>query len=429
VLIIFTLFCIREVKQIYKSLARGSLQERATEMKFKFSRSNPSKVVAFTEPGADLEPADLTTHKDSIDKLDSIREDNEITSGEMQGEQELDMEAGTHILKMDSESMKRFHENRERVSHDHAVHSGPPDSDSAAEEEEAVETAPPAEEEDISTTPMVGKLVEMKKSSLKAMQSIRFVLPDTNQWGFLLDMLSILVVALGIVFKIIYISQCREFHNYITQFQSDFETHFNEIITREVDIANREFSLRIVGLCGVAIGLMQFFRYIGFDKRMGLVAATLYACIGELAPIMLVFCTVFSAFAVLGSQMYGQQMVEFETFTDSLTTLLLLVLGEYGVLDGSKYCNIYFAIKIVKLIVVFVFFNLCLVRKVNPLETKFYFWIFILLVLYLLLNMVLAVVLTLHDKNYILIKEWEESEAKKDANHKRLLNLNKSKDA
>lgn len=51
---------------------------------------------------------------------------------------------------------------------------------------------------------------------------------------------------------------------------------------------------------------------------------------------------------------------------------------------------------------------LSLVKKIHPLETKLFFWTFIVLVLFLLLNMVLAIVLTVHDDHYKSIKKWEE---------------------
>ena len=163
-------------------------------------------------------------------------------------------------------------------------------------------------------------------------------IPDNATWGNLLDYSSIVVLSVAVVYRILYIERCRSFQNYVTQFETDFERHFDKIIEHEIDISNIEYSLRIVALSLLAIALLQFFRYISFDRRLGLVSATLYNSLHDLGPIMLVFITVFSAYAVIGSQMYGQQLVEFETFTDSLTTLLLMVLGEYGVLDGSKFC-------------------------------------------------------------------------------------------
>lgn len=163
-------------------------------------------------------------------------------------------------------------------------------------------------------------------------------IPDNNSWGNLLDYSSLIILSVAVVYRILYIERCRSFQNYVTQFETDFERHFDKIIAHELDISRIEYALRIVALALLAVALLQFFRYISFDRRLGMVSATLYNSLHDLGPVMLVFVTVFSAYAVIGSQMYGQQLVEFETFTDSLTSLLLMVLGEYGVLDGSKLC-------------------------------------------------------------------------------------------
>ena len=45
-------------------------------------------------------------------------------------------------------------------------------------------------------------------------------------------------------------------------------------------------------------------------------------------------------------------------------------------------------------------------------ETLLYFWSFITIVLLILLNMVLAIVLTVHDEHFQAIKKWEEEQSK-----------------
>ena len=262
---------------------------------------NPSSaLVNYTEQDLDLEADDLKTHKEDVEKMPSVREDAELMDNEASNSgkgskiQPLSVDSGSKRLNsLESPNAK------------------------------SVSNAPGN----------VKRSLTFKEKVIAKMETLN--IPDNVGWGHLLDCSSITMLAVAIAYRLVYIERCRYFQTYMTQFPTDFEKHFNKIIQLELDIAGAEYAMRLCALFVLALSLMQFFRYVSFDKRLGLVTATLYNSLHDLAPIMFVFCTVFTAYAVIGCQMYGQQLPEFETFTDSLTTLLLMVLGEYGAFVSS----------------------------------------------------------------------------------------------
>ncbi len=93
----------------------------------------------------------------------------------------------------------------------------------------------------------------------------------------------------------------------------------------------------------------------------------------DLLPVFVIFVIVMVVYGVLGTTLYGHELQAFSTLSESLTTLFLIVLG------NSMYTELF---------------------SISSVQTIFYYWSFVALVGFLLLNMVLAVIFKVYEDTY-----------------------------
>jgi len=131
--------------------------------------------------------------------------------------------------------------------------------------------------------------------------------------------------------------------------------------------------------------MLQFFRYLSFNKRFGIVTTTIAASTGDLLPVLVIFVSIVIAYAILASEIYGIQLSEYSTVQTSLAALFIMLLGNFD----------YYAM-----------------QDVSPVETAIFFWSFVVVILFILLNMVLAVIFTVYEEKNKEIREKEEENQK-----------------
>ena len=82
--------------------------------------------------------------------------------------------------------------------------------------------------------------------------------------------------------------------------------------------------------------LTQFFSYLTFDKRFNLVTATLHKAVRDILPMLVILGSVLFTYSVLGCVIYGRRLDDFSTVGQTMSTLLIIMLGEVGMYEDSK---------------------------------------------------------------------------------------------
>lgn len=83
-----------------------------------------------------------------------------------------------------------------------------------------------------------------------------------------------------------------------------------------------------VAIC-VFLAWIKLFKYLSFNKTMTQLTKTLSRCAKDMAGFGVMFFVVFFAFALFGYVLFGPQVKDFSTFSDSIFTLLRIILGDF----------------------------------------------------------------------------------------------------
>ena len=211
-------------------------------------------------------------------------------------------------------------------------------------------------------------------------------LPDAAGMLDILDWLTIGLVALSIYYRIDYVNKTATLHELFKDLaeEGNYHEEMTDIITRFSEIDDNLTIMNVLVMILVFFGILQFFRYLSFDKRLGIVTATIKESMGSLLPVLLIFLVVMFAYAVLGTVMYGAHLNSWSNIGKSVSQLFLLILGEFG-----SYFDI---------------------MQINPGLSAIFFWSYITMALFLLFNMVLAVIFTVYDEKNSEILEAEAAE-------------------
>lgn len=88
-------------------------------------------------------------------------------------------------------------------------------------------------------------------------------------------------------------------------------------------------------LCYCAV-LVHFFSYLTFDKRFNLVTATLLKAVHDIVPMLIILLAVLFTYSVLGSTIYGHTLLDFAYVGSSMSSLLIIMLGEVTIYNDSE---------------------------------------------------------------------------------------------
>ncbi|NWW85274.1 PK2L2 protein, partial [Rhynochetos jubatus] len=110
---------------------------------------------------------------------------------------------------------------------------------------------------------------------------------------------------------------------------------------------------------------IKIFRYMSFHKTIMQLSSTLSRCAKDIIGFAIMFFIIFFAYAQFGYLVFGSQVEDFSTFQNCLFTQFRIVLGD---------------------------FNFETVEAANRILGPIYFMTFVFFVLFILLNMVLAII-------------------------------------
>ncbi|XP_077980793.1 polycystin-2-like [Glandiceps talaboti] len=97
----------------------------------------------------------------------------------------------------------------------------------------------------------------------------------------------------------------------------------------------------------VFLAIIKFLRLLRFNKRMGMLAATIRYAAKELIPFFVILSLFLVTFTASGYLFFGTKFRSFQSFIDSLETLILTFIGKFyfsglnETVIGSVYCAVF----------------------------------------------------------------------------------------
>jgi hypothetical protein len=140
-------------------------------------------------------------------------------------------------------------------------------------------------------------------------------------------------------------------------------------------------ALIIFGAC------FQVLKNINFHPRLGIVTRTIAKAATDLIFFLVLFCAVCSLYAFLGALIFGQEMDRFSSFALAFEAVLEICVGLYNPMDEPEFLG-----------------------GGKKLIAMLYFWSYIAISFFILLNALLAIVVEAYD----LVKQQADIEAKCD---------------
>lgn len=168
------------------------------------------------------------------------------------------------------------------------------------------------------------------------------LLPDEVASYDILDWATLIVYFIAIIYRIIFIEKAQSLHLYIISINGDYDSNLESLITKFSLMDELSTAHKVATLAGVVLSLFQFFRYMSFDPRFGVVAASIWSSMKDLLPVASIFIAVLVAYGVLGSAIYGQHLGAWSNLGNSIASLFFLILGEFGGYPDSKYYIVYY---------------------------------------------------------------------------------------
>jgi len=157
-----------------------------------------------------------------------------------------------------------------------------------------------------------------------------------------------------------------------------------EQIEADIRTINSLFFYLTISMGTNAISIVaKFFKAFQANPRLRLVTDTMVRASTDIAHFGIVFLAVFLAFAVIGHIYFGSDLVQFSSFTRSINTAFVVLMGDFG-----WYVDVSDAL-------------VGLGSGVPRFTLVLWFWSYMLFVLLILLNMLLAIVL----EHYTVLQE------------------------
>ena len=163
-------------------------------------------------------------------------------------------------------------------------------------------------------------------------------IPDSNTMGSVLDWISIVIIVLLLSLRLRYVETAQELHTLFlgSAENHDYSDNMTDIIMKfdKLDkyTSMQHFLLMIV----MFVAMSQFFRYVSFNSRLGIVANTMVDSAKDLLPVLFIFIIVLTGYSVLGCAVYGHDIESWSTVSGSMLNLMIFIVGEYGSYFDSK---------------------------------------------------------------------------------------------
>ncbi|KAG6618959.1 Polycystin Cation Channel (PCC) Family [Phytophthora cinnamomi] len=163
--------------------------------------------------------------------------------------------------------------------------------------------------------------------------------------------------------------------NYADPFQADnsgSNAAIDSLLTVVNDlkaIAQYTATLRAIGAVVIALLCLQILNRFRFHPQLNILTRTVASALKQFGAFFVVFIVIFTGFTIIGSMIFGDQAEEFSSLTKSMSSCINMLFGQ---------------------------FDFELIKDI-PFSVAFY-WIYMIVVGIVLLNMMLAIVLDAYDK-------------------------------
>jgi hypothetical protein len=233
---------------------------------------------------------------------------------------------------------------------------------------------------------------------------------DGKLYHDFLDWVTVAAILSRFIFRWRYVTEASALHAILTKLEeeNDFSSHTKQIAGFFRSLHSLDASFHLLSIAVVFVVTLQFFRYLSFDPRCRIIVTTLQTSLSGLLPVLTIFLVILIAYAVIASGIYGIVIPEYATYDSSLAALFLMLLGDWNYTGRKCYSP------------PLSFLTLSLsspVLEVSSIETQIFFWSFVVLLSFILLNMVIAIIFTTYDQ--IARQQRELAAAAKDAAKKR----------
>eukprot|EP00928_Gymnodinium_smaydae_P036530 TRINITY_DN25521_c0_g1_i1.p1 TRINITY_DN25521_c0_g1~~TRINITY_DN25521_c0_g1_i1.p1 ORF type:complete len:931 (-),score=236.53 TRINITY_DN25521_c0_g1_i1:16-2808(-) len=143
----------------------------------------------------------------------------------------------------------------------------------------------------------------------------------------------------------------------------------------------------VMGLNTVSI-MLKFFKAFQANPRLALVTNTLKRAAVDILHFGIVFLTVFIAFAVIGHILFGGDIVQFSSVQVSINTAFVVLMGEFGwYAENGPEAPAGLSSGMPRLVIIL------------------WFWLYMIFVLLILLNMLLAIILEHYTELVMQVKQ------------------------
>lgn len=137
-----------------------------------------------------------------------------------------------------------------------------------------------------------------------------------------------------------------------------------EVFTDFSDLAGWSKIFQNCAGVSIFLGLIKIFKYISFNKTMAILSGTLTHSLPDLGAFTIMFFIQFFSFAQFAYLIFGTHMDRYSTLTSCIYTQFRMILGD---------------------------FDFPAMRRAHPILGPGYFFVFIFLVFFILMNMFMAI--------------------------------------
>lgn len=158
--------------------------------------------------------------------------------------------------------------------------------------------------------------------------------------------------------KFIWVSKSKEASKEIRfPFQQRYPDHLDAIQTLD-------YTIVVINCVNTMLTFLKLLKYVRLNAQLGVISRTLAACAGAMVGVLILFGFVVLSYAIAAWSLFGINMPEFRDIGTSFSSLLLLLIG----------LSLYEQMK-----------------DVNRFLAGAFFWSYLILALYLLLNFIIAI--------------------------------------
>ncbi|KAI9994873.1 hypothetical protein PInf_011711 [Phytophthora infestans] len=143
----------------------------------------------------------------------------------------------------------------------------------------------------------------------------------------------------------------------------------NVVIANLKQIADLTSALRVVGAVIIALIGLQILNRFRFHPQLNILTRTVASALKQFASFFIVFIVIFLTFTIIGSMIFGDRANEFSSLDNSMASCINML---FGVFDFESIKDLQFSVA--------------------------FYWIYMIVVSLVLMNMMLAIVLDAYDE-------------------------------